>query len=132
VTESLPQLAIKAKALAYRNRSRRNWVWLGGVLCGAAASGLWLFYFPNDLLDSKPILFTSLLIGLITAGLVLVVWHKKFYPENAKCPSCGYSWELKEGSYVPLSEQMDAWDKCPGCALPMNDFMLERASRAEQ
>jgi hypothetical protein len=131
MNESIPQRAIKAKALAYRNRARRNWVWLGGTLCGIAASGLWLFYFSDSLLEPKAILFVGLLAGLITAGLALAIWHKTFYPENAKCPACSYSWELKEGSHVPLAERMDAWDKCPGCGLPMNDFMLERALRAE-
>lgn len=131
MTETLPELAIKAKALAYRNRSRRNWVWLGGVLCGVVAGGLWLIFFPDSVANPKTNVSVSVVLGLVAAGLTLQVGQKTFFPETAKCPSCGYSWELTEGRYVPLSERMETWDKCPGCGFPMSDFMLERALHEE-
>lgn len=124
--ETLTPLAIDAKALAYRNRSRRNWIWLGGVLFGTAAAGLWLVFFPESVADPKTSVAISVVLGLVAAGLFLLAGRKTFFPETAKCPSCGYSWELREGQYVPLSERMETWDKCPGCGLPMSDGALAR------
>lgn len=124
--ETLPQLAIKAKALAYRNRSRRNWVWLGGILSGVVAGGLWLIFFPDTVANPKTIVAVFIALGLVAAGLTLQLVQKTFPPETAKCPSCRYSWELAEGRYVPLTERMETWDKCPSCGFPMSDFMLER------
>lgn len=132
MAETFAQLAIKAKALAYRNRSRRNLVWLGGVLCGTAGAGFWIVFFPGSVVDPKTSVGVSVLIGLVAAALTLLVGQKIFSPETAKCPSCGYSWELTDGSYVPLAERMETWDKCPGCELPMSDFMLERTVQQER
>lgn len=132
MTETLPQLAVKAKRLAYRNRSRRNWVWLGGLFSGIAASGLWLLFFPGDVVNPKTSVFICAALGLVAAGLTLLVGQKTFFPETAKCPSCGYGWELREGRYVPLSERMETWDKCPGCGFPMSDFLLERALQGDK
>ena len=127
MTETLPQLALKAKALAYRNRSRRNWVWLGGVLSGIAASACWVVFFSGSVVDPKTSISICVALGLAAAALALLAGHKTFFPETAKCPSCGYGWELREGRYVPLAERMETWEKCPGCGLPMSDFLLERA-----
>jgi 4-amino-4-deoxy-L-arabinose transferase-like glycosyltransferase len=131
MTETLPQRAIEAKALAYRNRSRRNWVWLGGVLCGMAAAGLWLVFFPDSVANPKTSVSISVVLGLVAAGLTVLAGQKTFFPETAKCPSCGYGWELTEGRYVPLTERMETWDRCPGCGFPMSDVALERALHGE-
>jgi len=131
MTETLPQLAVKAKALAYRNRSRRNWVWLGGLLSGIAASGFWLGFFSGNVVNPKTSVSICVALGLVAAALTLLVGQKTFFPQTAKCPSCGYCWELREGRYVPLAERMETWDKCPGCGFPMSDFLLERALHGE-
>lgn len=131
MTETLPQLAVKAKKLAYRNRSRRNWVWLGSVLCGMATAGIWLVFFPDSVTNPKISVFVSVFSGLAVAVLILGTGHKTFFPETAKCPSCAYSWELTEGRYVPLTERMDTWDKCPGCGFLMSDFALEDSLHRE-
>ena len=77
------------------------------------------------------VLFICVALGLVAAALTLLVGQKTFFPETAKCPSCGYGWELREGRYVPLAERMETWDKCPGCGFPMSDFLLERALQGE-
>jgi 4-amino-4-deoxy-L-arabinose transferase-like glycosyltransferase len=76
MTETVPQLAIKAKALAYRNRSRRNWIWLGGVFCGTAAAGFWLVFFPDNVANPKISVSVSVVLGLVAAGLTLQAGQK--------------------------------------------------------
>ena len=124
---NFPQKAIAAKALAYRNRSKRNWIWFGGVLSVIAALLLWITIVPTSGPELKTKVFICLIGGLFVSGITLKVVFHRINPETAKCPACGYNWELKEGRFIPLAERMETWDKCPGCGGEMGDFVLHRS-----
>ena len=124
---NFPQKAIAAKALAYRNRSKRNWIWFGGVLSAIAALLLWLTIAPTSGPELKTKVFICLIGGLFISGITLKVAFHRINSETANCPACGYNWELKEGRFIPLAERMETWDKCPGCGGEMGDFVLHRS-----
>lgn len=116
------------KALARRNRDVRNAIFLGGVLLGAAAGLIWSFHMAKD-----GVLRMGWVVG-VAAGwglgaLVLSVHRQAIFPRAAACPTCGHSWEIKEGRTVPPSEYMPGWDRCPGCQQLMNETLLAKALR---
>ena len=129
VPSALAKAALAAKRLAERNRSKRNVVFLAGIVLAVLAGGALLAAYPIQLAGPE---FLVLLVGLggSAAGLVLLRFSTRITPTLASCPSCGQSWEIKEGRHVPYSERMPYWDKCPGCALPMRTELLERLARS--
>jgi hypothetical protein len=125
----IAHMALEAKVLARRNSSRRNLVLLVGILSGVSVAALWIAYSPLPSPAPKTKLVIGVLLGILAASLRLFWCQKYYYPGDEKCPVCGYSWEIKEGSTVPLSERMESWDRCPGCGLLMSDALLKLALR---
>lgn len=130
--ESLDIEIEKQKAIAERNRSRRNYTLLGGVLCGVLVSAAWVAVAP----DSPPIPKTKILLGVVLgtlAGILIdQMYLERIFLEKARCPVCGYDWEIKEGKSVPLKDQMPTWDECPGCGTLMNDAVRALSRRSTQ
>ncbi|MBB2776094.1 UNVERIFIED_ORG: hypothetical protein HNP28_001399 [Comamonas terrigena] len=130
IPSDIANMALEAKALARRNNSRRNLVLLGGIVAGVSVAALWFLYSPLSLPQPKTKFFIGVVLGVF-AALFVLFWRQRYYfPNDAKCPACGHSWEIKEGRGVPLSERMEYWDKCPGCGLLMSDELLKLALRS--
>src|SRR5476649_1803168 len=103
------------KALARRNQTKRNQVWLVGVLFGVATSGAWFLLSPTEGPSPQAKFVIGVIVGSLFAALYLVTQQSSLFPKEAACPVCGHSWEIKEGRFVPPQAQMPNWDKCPGC-----------------
>ena len=127
ISPDIVNLALKAKALARRTNSRRNVVFLFGVIAGVCVAALWIFFSPVGVPQPQTKFVIGVMLGILAASLVLFLRQKFYFPKDANCPSCGYSWEIKEGRSVPFSERMEYWDKCPGCGLLMSDELLNLA-----
>lgn len=112
------------KALARRNESIYAWVLFVGLLCGGIAYAAWFALDPDD--GKPPVIWTfvCIAIAVMLAGLPLVKLHARLFPRKAACPVCGHDWEIKQGKFVPVNEQMLAWDHCPGCGLLMNEELF--------
>lgn len=119
------------KALAQRNRTVRNLVLLAGVLLGVAAGAVWVGLDPEPGLKPQDKLAIGLVCGMVAAG-VLSMRSRSLFRSLARCPACGYNWEIKEGRYVQAHEQMPNWSKCPGCGAAMSDEALRRAAPADK
>lgn len=115
------------KAIAKRNRTVRNLVYLTGVLLGVMGGVAWLVLVPGD--DPKPQnkLAIGFVCGLSAAVVALVAGARLLFPVAARCPACGYDWEIKEGRSVQPSEQMQNWIKCPGCGAEMGEAVIHEA-----
>lgn len=123
-----PDVAFKireAKALARSNRSKRNVSLLVGYLLGIVAAVFWDFFAPNSSPKLGDKIYLGMIIGPCAAFLFLRFFESRYIVELAKCPKCGYSWEIKEGRGIPHSEIMEYWDRCPGCGLLMGNAFLE-------
>jgi hypothetical protein len=112
------------KELAYRNRSKRNWLLLAGVLVGTFLAVGWFVILPQGL----PPPITKLVIG-VGLGTVFGIWlmfrlQHRVFPASATCPQCGYSWEIKEGRSARPQDRMPNWDRCPGCGLLMSEALI--------
>ncbi len=127
IPPEIADMALEAKALARRNNSRRNLVLLVGILAGVSVAALWFVYSPLSSPQPKTKFLIGVVLGILAASVVLFWRQRYYYPKDAKCPACGYSWEIKEGRSVPFSERMEYWDKCPGCGLLMSDELLKLA-----
>jgi hypothetical protein len=114
------------KELARRNRSMRNWLLFAGVLIGTLLAIGWFVLLPQGL----PLPITKLIIG-VGLGTLFGYWlifrlRHRIFPAFAGCPQCGYSWEIKEGRSARPQDQMQTWDRCPGCGLLMSEALIER------
>ncbi len=120
-----PDLAIKvmeAKLLARKNRTMRNFTLLCYLLGAYGAVIVWSLLLP----DTPPTLATRFLIATLIGGVIgQIRLSLQAGKEDAKCPVCGYSWRIKEGRSVPLSDHMETWFKCPGCEVLMGDEILD-------
>jgi predicted RNA-binding Zn-ribbon protein involved in translation (DUF1610 family) len=65
--------------------------------------------------------------GPYAAFVFLRFFESRYISALARCPQCGYDWEIKEGRSVPHTEVMEYWYKCPGCGLFMGDEVLKLA-----
>jgi hypothetical protein len=94
---------------------------LFGVLLGV----LWIVVSPADYEVSTFRFFCCFAISIV-AGFAYIGRRKYIYqPNSARCPACGYSWEILEGRGVPLDDRMENWAFCPGCGMPMADEVLK-------
>jgi 4-amino-4-deoxy-L-arabinose transferase-like glycosyltransferase len=125
VSMSVAESALAAKRLARRNQTRRNLVLLVGVLV-AVLSAIAYVVMTGNPQAGRTALVVAVAMGSISGGLLLWRFSSIITPQEALCPSCGHSWEIKEGRSVPYAERMLDWDKCPGCALPIRTALLER------
>jgi hypothetical protein len=112
--------AIAAKELAVRNQTRRNYVLLFGVLCGSLLGFAAAAEFPIG----KVAIPVGLCAGVVLAGIGNAFAERRSTHRTASCPTCGHSWEIKEGMYVPFSARMPNWHRCPGCNAPMQSKTL--------
>jgi hypothetical protein len=130
-TEPSPPLAksaLAAKRLAESNQTKRNLVFFAGI--GMAILAFVAYIVTNERVDVEPNNFVvAVAIGSVSAGLMLWRFSAYITPSLAACPNCGLSWEIKEGRYVPYSERMPLWDRCPGCGLPMRTALLEHIAQ---
>lgn len=127
----LAQSALAAKRLAESNRTKRNLVFFAAIAMAVLAFVAYIV--TNERADVEPSdLVVAVALGSVSAGLVLWRFSAHITPSLAACPTCGRSWEIKEGRSVPYAERMPLWDKCPGCGLPMRTALLERIAQGDQ
>jgi len=129
LSSSVAEAALVAKRLAQRNRSKRNLVLLAGALLAVLCVVTYFLVAPTTAVGPGAIVL-AVAFGACAAGLVILRFSARLTPALASCPSCGQSWEIKEGRGVPYAERMPYWDKCPGCGLPMRTELLERLAKA--
>jgi hypothetical protein len=130
--ESLDVKIEKQKTLAEHNRTRRIGVLLGGILCGVFLGAVWIVIVPDSSPSPKAKLSVGLALGILAGMLFEKMCLELVYCEMARCPVCGYDWEIKEGKTVPLKDQMLTWDKCPGCETIMNESVRALTRRKSQ
>lgn len=114
---------VAAKRLARRHQSQRNLLLLAGVLIGAAVGIAWLVVREAPSSDSSTALVAGFFGGAVLGSVA--AWWLSRRQAPARCPRCGYSWEIREGRGVPISERMPYWAKCPGCSIPMKEWLVE-------
>jgi len=131
ISPSVARNALKAKALACKNRTRRNLVLLSGVAFGVALAAIY-FAIASTADAGFGGLLVAIAIGVAASGVFLFKFPERITPMLANCPSCGHSWEIKEGRSVPYAERMPYWDKCPGCSLPMRTELLQRLAQSNE
>jgi len=124
IPPGVAKLAVEAKALARRNNSKRNVALFVGFLLGMGIALFWNLYSPIAYLSPKMNLLFGIMIGAFVALLIIVLQEKCDTSEEAVCPVCCHSWKIKEGKGVPIAEQLESWDRCPGCGLLMSDALL--------
>ena len=125
-------------ALAESNRSKKNYIILVYIVIGLPIAAVILNFIGFDYIYY---VFWALISLSVTLGL----WHAKNLP-HAKCPKCGYDWEIIESKepvagqpqpsvdLTPSEENMRKWAEeqlkrsklnmlnwknCPGCGLSM-------------
>lgn len=118
---------LEAKSLARTNRSKRNAILLIGYLFGIGTAIIWDLIEPHSSPKLAGKIFLGMIVGPCAALVFLRFFQSRFISELARCPKCGYGWEIKEGRGVPHSEIMEYWYKCPGCGLLMGDEVLKLA-----
>ena len=119
---------LEAKSLARSNRSKRNVILLIGYLLGIGAAIIWELVAPNSSpKSSAEKIFLGMIAGPCAAFVFLHFFEGRYISAFARCPKCGYNWEIKEGKGVPHTEIMEYWYKCPGCGLLMGDEVLKLA-----
>jgi hypothetical protein len=129
VPEADPKLAsevARQRKMTLQYRARANWAPGASILAGfgvGVASWFIRYQRPMDYLDLK----CSLGFGLAAFFVGILLFRKLFPNPNAKCPRCGYAWEIPGiGGHDWLT-----WKCCPGCGLKMTDDterMLPRKS----
>jgi len=127
IAQDVASKTIEAKSLARSNRSKRNMILLIGYLLGIGAAVIWDFVAPNSSPKSADKVFLGMIVGSGAAFVFLRFFESRYISAQARCPKCGYSWEIKEGRGVPHTEIMEYWYKCPGCGLLMGDEVLKLA-----
>jgi hypothetical protein len=119
MTETDPRLSeevARQKTLTLQWRARANWAFGASVIAGlivGVASWFILYERPMDSLDVT----CSVGFGGAATFVALLVFRMLFPKPAAKCPQCGYAWE------VPRQRGHDwtTWNACPGCGLKMTD-----------
>lgn len=114
-----PALAQSQQAIARRNQTVRNLVYLAGVLLGLLVGLSWLILWPQHGPSPQDKLAIGFVGGLAASSLWLWAGAQTLFPQAAQCPACGHDWEIKEGRSVPARERMPNWSKCPGCGAEM-------------
>ena len=117
--------ALAAKAIARRNRTVRNLVFLAGVMFGVAAASIWIAVVPEGSPEPQNRFAICVACGLAASAAALGFGTRIVFPVHACCPACGYDWEIKEGRHVHPHEQMPRWSRCPGCGAAMDDRTLK-------
>jgi predicted RNA-binding Zn-ribbon protein involved in translation (DUF1610 family) len=118
---------LEAKSLARSNRSKRNVILLIGYLIGIGTAIIWDWVAPNLSPKAEDKILLGMIVGPCSAFLFLRLFESRYISALARCPKCGYSWEIREGRGVPHAEIMEYWYKCPGCGLLMGDEVLKLA-----
>ena len=126
MTSNLVTLVRQQKALARRNQTVRNGVFLLGVLAGLVVAIVWFALAPVEGPKPQTKFLIGIALGAMLGVFVLGVHDSSLFPNKAACPTCGHSWEIQEGRGVPVMAQMPNWDKCPGCGMLMNEVLLEK------
>lgn len=128
ITPDIASKTLEAKSLARSNRSKRNVILLIGYLLGIGAAIIWVLVAPNSSPKSVDKIFLGMIVvGPCAAFIFLRFFESRYISTLARCPKCGYNWEIKEGRGVPHTEIMEYWYKCPGCGLLMGDEVLKLA-----
>lgn len=71
-------------------------------------------------LKNQYLIGVCFLFDLLLFGIAMVLFEREDKRrQQAACPRCGHSWEIKEGLGVKPQEQMPNWDSCPGSGAPM-------------
>jgi hypothetical protein len=131
LSTSLATSALAAKRLAKKNQTRRNLVFLVGIAIALLALVAYIAAAQHT--DVGPTSFVvAVALGSTSAGILLWRFSTRITPVLASCPSCGHSWEIKEGRSVPYAERMPLWDQCPGCGIPMRTALLERLTQGKK
>ena len=109
VDSALSSEIARQKKIAVRNRDRMHWILLGSFLSGIIGAIAWLCLFPNP--HPGDVAGTGVGSGILVGVLLTVLLHR----HQAKCPVCGYAWEIDER----INTHMLTWNCCPGCGLKM-------------
>jgi len=122
-TPELAKAAIEQKKLARANDSQRNlsMLFVSVVVFAVFAAAGW--FSGGDLASLQRWAVPGVLIGSVVGALVAASLRRA----KAACPACHHNWEIKGGRATPPQDQMENWDKCPGCGLLMADWALQRA-----
>jgi hypothetical protein len=120
---ALAQKVLDAKAQAERNRTRINHFSLCGLAVGLVIAVLWFLIDPSGSPEPQDKIMIGVMIGIMLPQIV-IMYRPSRYISPAKCPCCGYDWEIREGRHVPITEHMPSWDKCPGCGAMMSEPAL--------
>ena len=99
----------RQKQIAVRNRDRMHWIILGSFVSGVIGAVVWLCLFPVP--RPGDVVGTAVGSGFLVGVLLYMLLHK----HEAKCPVCGYDWEINER----IETHMLTWNCCPGCGLKM-------------
>lgn len=106
----------RQRKLTLQYRAWANWAPGASILAGfvvGVASWFIRYQRPMDYLDFE----CSVGFGLAGFVVGIMLFRKLFSNPNAKCPQCGYAWEIPGiGGHDWLT-----WKCCPGCGLKMTD-----------
>ncbi|UCV03743.1 hypothetical protein [Dechloromonas denitrificans] len=127
IAPDIASKTLEAKALARRNRTKRNVILLIGYLFGISIAVIWDLVAPNSSPKSATKVYLGMMVGPGAAFLFLRVFESRYIAPQARCPKCSYNWEIKEGRGVSLDAHMECWHQCPGCGLLMGDDVLKLA-----
>jgi hypothetical protein len=99
----------RQKKIAMRNRDRMHWIILGSFVSGVIGAVVWLCLFPGP--RPRDVVGTAVGSGILVGILLNILLHK----HEAKCPVCGYDWEIDDHGET----HMLTWNCCPSCGLKM-------------
>lgn len=102
------------KQLAMKNQKHRNLMYFAAAVFGFAGGAVWVL-----LIDTTASYETAFSIALICGLAVAGFAQSLLLKPQARCPSCGHDWEVKEGEFVKDEEKMQLWLSCPGCGICM-------------
>jgi hypothetical protein len=122
-TPELARAAIQQKTLARKNRTQRTVRFTLGLALGAVLTGALVHVLTVRQLHGTGWVVFSMGVGALLGTLLTSQLHQVL----AACPVCAHSWEIKDPRSAHVSEQMETWDKCPGCGLLVADWALKRA-----
>lgn len=109
VESTLSSEVERQKRIAARNRDRMHWIILGSFVGGVISAVVWLSLFPGP--RPGDVVGTAVGSGILVGILLNVLLHR----HQAKCPVCGYDWEIDDRNET----HMLTWNCCPGCGLKM-------------